>query len=429
MTRISRSWICVTSFLFILLSNSAYAQLPQLEWALNIEGNLHEWGTEVQFDSDGNAFMIGIISTTTDVDPGPGEYLLTPPTGSDVYVVKLDPSGNFFWAVTLDGDYIVEDYYLTIDAQGNTFIHGVLEGSIRYHEQNQTHTVTSIGQEDFFIIKFDQNGSFQWFKSIGGTNRVFASDLTFDNQENLIIAGYFRGEVDFDPDETSYLTNGGSNYSLFLLKLGPDGSFIWVYTMSGNNNAYFLDVRTDDQWNIYLMGRFKGNLDINPGEDEHIISSLGAFQNLFILKLDANANYLWSRKMGSDWTTTSVNFYIDSQSNILFAGQFYRSLYFGNETIEFELVGNQDDYSFYIGKIGSDGSLGWLKMIGEYANLHMKQMTGDLLGNLYIIAMTLTRAQVQILSKRKGLKGLKKMVFYGNLIRMGTTFGHSAVEG
>ena len=57
-------------------------------------------GVDIVTDDSGNVYITGVFSDTMDFDPGPGtfEIVSNSPGHSDVFILKLDSSGNFVWA-------------------------------------------------------------------------------------------------------------------------------------------------------------------------------------------------------------------------------------------------------------------------------------------------------------------------------------------
>src|SRR5690606_6775756 len=54
-------------------------------------------------DADKNIIATGHFSGTTDFDPGSGTFDLTAAGSKDIFVLKLDSTGAFLWAVAMGG--------------------------------------------------------------------------------------------------------------------------------------------------------------------------------------------------------------------------------------------------------------------------------------------------------------------------------------
>ena len=90
--------------LFTALSfTAALAQNVNLEWAKQLGGTSHDKGWSIAVDTSGNVYTAGYFQGTADFDPGTGTFNMSSAGQSDIFVSKLDASGNFLWAKQLGG--------------------------------------------------------------------------------------------------------------------------------------------------------------------------------------------------------------------------------------------------------------------------------------------------------------------------------------
>ena len=66
-------------------------------------------------DEQGNTYTTSELTETTDADPGPGVFMLTEGIGSYIYILKLDPDGNFLWATTATASGIIQSKSIQTD--------------------------------------------------------------------------------------------------------------------------------------------------------------------------------------------------------------------------------------------------------------------------------------------------------------------------
>ena len=72
--------------------------LGNLVWTKNLGGTSDDYGQSIAVDYSGNVYTTGYFSGTVDFDPGAGIFNLTSVGSIDIFVSKLDASGNFVWA-------------------------------------------------------------------------------------------------------------------------------------------------------------------------------------------------------------------------------------------------------------------------------------------------------------------------------------------
>jgi len=68
-------------------------------WAKSMGGVGDDKGNAIVFDPevDGGAYIMGNFTQTTDFDPGPDNYSLTAVHSNDIFISKLNGSGDFLW--------------------------------------------------------------------------------------------------------------------------------------------------------------------------------------------------------------------------------------------------------------------------------------------------------------------------------------------
>ncbi|MBK7667586.1 MAG: SBBP repeat-containing protein [Sphingobacteriaceae bacterium] len=88
-------------------------------WAKKLGGGIADYGRCIKVDASNNVYTTGYYQNTADFDPNAGSYTLTSAGMNDIYVSKLDGSGNFIWAKSMGSASNDWGYGLDIDASGN----------------------------------------------------------------------------------------------------------------------------------------------------------------------------------------------------------------------------------------------------------------------------------------------------------------------
>ena len=83
-----------------------------LVWAKNTGSVPGGIGQSIAVDAASNVYTTGYFGGTADFDPGVGIYNLTSAGGADVFITKLDVSGNFVWAKNMGSASGDDDGYL-----------------------------------------------------------------------------------------------------------------------------------------------------------------------------------------------------------------------------------------------------------------------------------------------------------------------------
>jgi hypothetical protein len=133
--------------------------------------------------------------------------------GADTYLAKLDPSGNHLWSMRGGGLSNQSAVNVAVDPFGNVSIIGVLTGSGSFGGG----TLTSAGGTDILVAKYDPSGNHLWSKSFGDPGTQGVKGLTTDSAGSLLLTGILTGAVDFGGG--AIVGNGGED--VCLVKLGP----------------------------------------------------------------------------------------------------------------------------------------------------------------------------------------------------------------
>ncbi|SVE51796.1 uncharacterized protein METZ01_LOCUS504650, partial [marine metagenome] len=231
---------------------------------------------------------------TVDFDPGSGTTNLTSNGGKDVFVSKLDSSGDLVWAKSFGGTS-TESGYGAVDSSGNVYTTGTFRNTVDFDPGAGTANLTSNGIYDVFVSKLDSSGNYVWAKSFGGTNSDVGRSVAVDSSGNVYTTGYFKSTPgDFDPGSgTANLTSNGV-HDVFVSKLDSSGNYVWAKSFGGSGHDYGHSVAVDSSGNVYTTGFFNGTVDFDPGAGTAENTSTGGI-DVFVSKLDSSGDYVWAK--------------------------------------------------------------------------------------------------------------------------------------
>ena len=296
------------------------AQIPVYAWAKQIGGNFEQIGNSIKVDVSGNVYTTGYYSGIVDFDPGPGVYNLTSNGGRDIFISKLDALGNFIWAI-----------------------------------------------------------------SIGGATIDQGLSIEIDNLGYIYVTGNFSGTVDFDNSLGVYnLTSTGAVYDMFVLKLNFLGDFVWAKSIgnTSNENPYY--IKKDFIGNIYILGTFYGVVDFDPSVAISNLSSIGGGNDIFILKLDSNGDYLWAKRFGGNQGDLGKSLVFDLIGNIYVTGSIFSSIADLDPGPGVYNLSFLDGFDIFVLKLDPLGNFKWAKEIGGNSNDFANCIDINSNGEIYI---------------------------------------------
>lgn len=215
-----------------------------------------------------------VVAGTTDWSGGNGS--------SDLFVMKLDSSGNIAWSKvygtalydrgydiiqTSDGGYALAGfsrnnfsvstdnaYVLKLDAAGNIVWTKVLGSTISPYTEHYYYGIVegtdgnfycggrgvrTPGDEDFLITQLSPTGTIGWSRYIGAsgsTERMFADVVAMAPSGNILLGGQ----------------NIGSQANAALTEIDYSGNIVWAKRYTNSN--LFYDVTSDGANGIYACG-------------------------------------------------------------------------------------------------------------------------------------------------------------------------------
>jgi hypothetical protein len=94
-----------------------------------------------------------------DFDPGTGTSNLTSAGSADIFISKLDASGNFLAAKNMGGTLSDGGNSMKVDLSNNIYLTGDFRGTADFDPNAGTVNLTSAGEFDAYIVKLNQSGS------------------------------------------------------------------------------------------------------------------------------------------------------------------------------------------------------------------------------------------------------------------------------
>ena len=342
---------------------SKFDALGNLLWVKTMGSTTDDGGTSIAVDGLGNVYTTGYFVGTTDFDPGTGTFNLTSAGYWDIFVCKLDASGNFVWAKNMGS--IFDDYgaFITVDNLGNIYTTGYFQLAADFDPGPGTFNLTSVGLDDIFVSKLDASGNFVWAKGIGGRNYDSGTSIAVDDSGNVYTTGYFKETADFDPGTGTYnLSTLFNSNDIFISKLDALGNFIWAKSMGKTGYDSGSSIAVDHSGNVYTTGYFSETVDFDPSAGTFNLTSAG-YTDVFLSKLNASGNLVWAKRMGSTSGDGGTSIAIDGSGNVYTTGYFSETVDFDPSAGTFNLT-SEGGEDIFLSKLNASGNLIWAKSMG-----------------------------------------------------------------
>ncbi len=345
-------------------------------WAKQLGGSSDDQAFSIVLDGSGNVYTCGYFSGVADFDPGAGTFNLTSAGSLDIFISKLDGSGNFVWAKQMGGTSDDRAYSMMLDGSGNIYITGLFYNSADFDPGAGTFNLTGSGSSDIFISKLDASGNFVWAKKMGGTLSDWASSIAVDGSSNVYTTGVFNNTADFDPGAAVFnLTSSGFD-DVFVSKLDASGNFVWAKRWGGASWDQSRSIALDGSGNVYTTGSFQDTVDFDPGAATFNLTSFGG-EDISICKLDASGNFAWARQLGGVGNDLAYAVSIDGSGNA------YTTGYGAGDFDPGPATYNLTPEGAFISKLDASGNFAWAKRLGSTSADQGYSITVDGAGNVF----------------------------------------------
>lgn len=300
-------------------------------WAKSMGGTSTDQGVSIATTIIGEVITLGEFASTADFDPGVGTANLSSAGGNDIFVSKLDASGNFVWADRFGGTGTDAGLGITTNSLG-IFFTGYFQGIADFDPSVTTFTLNSNGSNDIFICRLNNVGTLNFAINIGGTGADNGNSIITDAAGAILITGQFNGTADFDPTvlTNSLISSGGSD--VFVAKYSSGGNIIWVKRMGGAFADYGNSIVTDNLNNVYTTGTFKDLADFDPSPAIYTVTSNSNSDDIFVNKLDALGNFVWLKSFGGVNNDESRAIAVPSNNIVYTTGNYLATVDFDTET-------------------------------------------------------------------------------------------------
>jgi hypothetical protein len=192
-----------------------------IQWSTCLGGQYTDTLASVVPSSDGGYFLLGRNEGGWAGTPAPiVGFHGTPGTGQyDLWLLKLDASGNLLWHTNYGGSASEEAKHLFQSANGNLVLVGTTES-------NDGNVRGRWGQADGWVVSVSPTGTLLWQQCIGG-------DGTDVLEKGLALAD---GSLVFVGRTSSTGIISGGNDDVLLVKLNAFGVQEWLRSIGGSDN-------------------------------------------------------------------------------------------------------------------------------------------------------------------------------------------------
>jgi len=304
--------------------------------------------SDIAVDSQDKVIIAGGHSGIGDFDPDATFYVHTSSLYLDAYVLKLTEDGSFIWAKFVESDAQAWITGIDLDSDNNVYTLGLFNGNdVDFNPDGTEYLMSSLGDRDYFMQKYDAAGNFVWANSFGSSSDELHGEIEISDINTIYFIGNYGNDLDLDPSAGTFMVSldDGGTSDLFFATYSNDGAFLNGARMGGEGDEMVKKIMKGTEGILYFAGSFLADgVDFDPSASTYVMSADGHYSAYVVklqdgnlrleepedqLTLSAYPNPIVDRVTidlgeNSDWTQLSL---VDETGRLLLAQQYQNQQY------------------------------------------------------------------------------------------------------
>ncbi|RZL14573.1 MAG: hypothetical protein EOO62_05080 [Hymenobacter sp.] len=310
---------------------------------------------------------------------------------SDVFVAKIDPAGNYLWALRA-GDLSSNEIgtAIALDASGNVYITGIFRGpSITFGPTTLPNTSLDASAGDIFIAKLSPTGQYLWAVGAGGEREESSGGIALDSQGNVFVAGSFESPQMLLGSFTllnATATTRANRGDAFLAKLGAAGNWLWAVRSGGDNTDGAASVAVDASGNAYSTGFIRSR----SADFGSITLTHPDGVAAYVAKTSPTGVYLWAVSAGGTgiYEDSGADIALDGSGGVFVTGTFQNyQASFGTTSLTNRgntALTNTGSSDIFVARLDAAGSWRWAVSAGGVGREGGSSLVADTQGGVYL---------------------------------------------
>ena len=242
-----------------------------VEWQRCYGGSLYDLAFSIIQTTDGNYVFTGYAqSQDGDVTGGQGDY--------DVWVVKIDATGNIIWQKTYGGTKEEWASHIIQTNDGGFILAGRTDS-------NDGDITQYFSSEDLLVLKLDVDGNLEWQRNYGGNGSEVASEIWQTQDGGYITTGYIGIST------TGQVTgHHGGVYDAWVVRINATGDLLWQRAVGGSSLDYGRSIFPTIDGGLVIAGE-------TGSTDGDMVGNDGV-GDIFLIKLNDEGIIQWQKTLG-----------------------------------------------------------------------------------------------------------------------------------
>jgi hypothetical protein len=207
---------------------------------------------------------------------------------NDIWVCKIDSTGNILWEKTL-GNHALDNALNMIISSKNTLM--IVGG---HYESGGMIQCPDLGDDgaDAWIIEMDMDGNILKQFCYGGSHNDLIGDIT-EVADGYIFAAKTKSN---DQDVSGFhgIAGEDGNEDIWVVKINFQGELIWQRCLGGSHIEYPNSIFNKSDTSVIIFG----NVDSADGDVSNNHNTTGYFEDIWAIELGNDGTLIWEHCFG-----------------------------------------------------------------------------------------------------------------------------------
>ncbi len=286
-----------------------YSPTGNLVFAHQIGGTGYDEAFGAGTNTSGEIYLCGTFSATVDFNPSVAvtqNITVTGGSSRDAFFAKFNAAGNLLFAHGLGSTSADQANEIITDRAGNVVVAGHFFNTIDLNpDPAVTNNFVSAGSNDLFIAWYTNAGVYIRGIKTGGNGLDEPRAISYDDGNNVIVAGRFSGTADFNPDVAVTNNLTGAFTDAFVAAYSSTGQYIFAKNFGAFDQDDALGLAVDTVTKaIYIGGQFDVSVNFStPGRPDAFLQTDNN-ANAFIARYSTvplASAFIWTGNISTAW--------------------------------------------------------------------------------------------------------------------------------
>lgn len=300
-----------------------------IEWFKTYGGSSDDGGYAVEQTTDGGYIIAG-YTRSNDGDVSGFHSTI------DCWIIKTNSMGVIQWQKAIGGAGSEVASAIKQVNGGFIFCGYTLskDGDITQHRD-------AGDNQDFWLVKLDNNGNKLWDKCFGGSDHDFPHDMILTSDNGVVIAGYSQS-ANMD------ISSARGKRDVWVVKTDMQGNLLWQKSIGGSEHDLAERITETPDGHLILCGQ--------TNSSDKDVSGFKGLTDALVIKLSANGQLIWAKCFGGTDLDAFRDVRVTADGKYLFTGS--------SESHNGDAAANKGWSDFWLVQTDANGNLIWQKNFG-----------------------------------------------------------------